>query len=64
MILFINFLMPFENIELSFQIFAYSIKLDLIFICILVETKDDILYLFLFAIFVVLLMTSSLVFFK
>lgn len=64
MILLINFLMSFEDIELSFQVFADSIKLDLIFVCILVEAKDDVLYLFFFAIFVVLLMAPSLVLFK
>lgn len=63
-ILLINLLMPFENVELFFQVFADSIKLYLILICIFVETKDDVFYFFFFAIFVVLLMAPALVLFE
>ena len=63
-VLLIHFLMPFKDIELLFQIFADPIKTYLILVCVFVEAKDDILYFFLFAVFVVLFMAPSLVLFK
>ena len=63
-VLLIHFFMPFEDIELLFQVFADLIKPYLILVCIFIEAKDDILYFFLFAVFVVLFMAPSLVLFK
>lgn len=63
-VLFINFFMSFEDVELFFQVSADPVELYLLLICIFVEAKYDILYFFFFAIFVVLLMAPSLVLFK